>query len=131
MTEQEKIEAVARAIARANGDEFADAFTNKTRWNAKRGMSGGRYRDINEPFQSDYLNMASAAIAALPAPSPASDVVERLVEAARAIHRSLLGKPVGGGDGETFTMEFPSATQMNELNAALKAIEDHSSRSAG
>lgn len=56
------VERVARAIARANGDEFANAFKDKPRWTAKRGMSGGRYRDINEPFQSDYLDMALAAI---------------------------------------------------------------------
>ncbi len=56
---------VAKAIARANGDEFANAFANKTRWISKRGMSGGRYRDINEPFQQDYLDMALAAIAEL------------------------------------------------------------------
>ena len=56
---------VAKAIARANGDEFANAFANKTRWIAKRGMSGGRFRDANEPFQSDYLAMARAALQAL------------------------------------------------------------------
>jgi hypothetical protein len=55
---------VAKAIARANGDEFANAFVNKTQWIAKRGMSGGRYRDINEPYQSDYLDMAAAALTA-------------------------------------------------------------------
>ena len=56
---------VAKAIARANGDEFANAFVNKTRWIAKRGMSGGRFRDANEPFQSDYMEMARAALQAL------------------------------------------------------------------
>lgn len=65
-TPEKRVEAVARAIANANGDEFANAFTNKTRWIAKRGMSGGRFRDCNEPFQWDYLDMARAAIAAMP-----------------------------------------------------------------
>jgi len=55
-------EAVARAIARGLGDEFSNAFRNKERWTAKRGMSGGRFRDINEPYQSDYLDAADAAI---------------------------------------------------------------------
>jgi len=59
------VERVARAIARANGDEFANAFRDKSRWNAKRGISGGRYRDINEPMQHDYLEMATAAIEAV------------------------------------------------------------------
>lgn len=64
------VEKIARAIARENGDEFADAFKNKDRWVAKRGMSGGRFRDVNEPFQSDYLDMAKAAISALETPTP-------------------------------------------------------------
>ena len=63
------IETVARAIARANGDEFANAFKDKSRWIAKRGMSGGRFRDVNEPFQSDYLDMAKAALNAIRSPS--------------------------------------------------------------
>lgn len=62
---EDQVDRVARAIARANGDEFANAFKSKDRWTAKRGMSGGRFRDVNEPFQSDYLEMARAAIAAM------------------------------------------------------------------
>lgn len=63
------IERVARAIARANGDEFANAFKSKDRWIAKRGMSGGRFRDVNEPTQVDYLDMAEAAIKAMREPT--------------------------------------------------------------
>lgn len=58
-------ETVARTIARAMGDNFSDAFKNKARWIAKRGMSGGRFRDVNEPYQGDYLDAAAAAIRAL------------------------------------------------------------------
>lgn len=65
MTDNPLIEAVAKKIARANGDEFANAFANKARWVAKRGMSGGRFRDASEPFQEDYRNMASAALRAI------------------------------------------------------------------
>lgn len=60
-----EVERVARVIANAMGDNFADAFKNKTRWVAKRGESGGRFRDINEPMQHDYIAAAQAAIAAL------------------------------------------------------------------
>ena len=60
-----EIEKLARVIANALGDNFADAFKNKERWIAKRGMSGGRFRDCNEPFQSDYLNAAEAVLAYL------------------------------------------------------------------
>lgn len=59
---------VARTIASALGDNFSDAFKNKQRWIAKRGMSGGRFRDINEPFQHDYLDAADAVLAFLTPP---------------------------------------------------------------
>jgi hypothetical protein len=58
-------ERLAKTIANAMGDNFSDAFKNKARWVAKRGMSGGRFRDVNEPFQSDYLEAADAALAAI------------------------------------------------------------------
>lgn len=62
MTAEDRI-ALAKAIASALGDNFADAFKNKERWVAKRGQSGGRFRDVNEPFQCDYLDAADAAFA--------------------------------------------------------------------
>ena len=58
-------EELARIIAKAMGDNYADAFVNKERWNAKRGMSGGRFRDVNEPFRSDYIAAAQAVRAHL------------------------------------------------------------------
>ena len=61
----ERREALAKVIASAMGDNYADAFKNKQRWIAKRGESGGRFRDINEPFQHDYLDAADAVIAFL------------------------------------------------------------------
>lgn len=59
------VERVARIIANAMGDNYSDAFKNKDRWIAKRGMSGGRFRDVNEPMQYDYLAAAEAAIEAM------------------------------------------------------------------
>ncbi len=61
----EQVAEVARIIANALGDNFADAFKNKARWIAKRGMSGGRFRDVNEPYQSDYIAAALAVKAHL------------------------------------------------------------------
>lgn len=52
----------ARVIATALGDDFDYAFTSKSEWNAARGYKGGRYRDINEPMQSDYIGAAEAII---------------------------------------------------------------------
>ena len=63
--QNERAARVAKVIAKAMGDNFADAFKNKQRWTAKHGMSGGRFRNINEPFQSDYLAAAEAATAAI------------------------------------------------------------------
>lgn len=56
------VERVARAIAAGLGDNFDHAFTGKTEWIHKRGENGGRFRDINEPMQHDYLDAARAAI---------------------------------------------------------------------
>jgi len=59
------VERVARAIADANGDDFDSALPNMSEGILTRGMRGGQYRDVNEPFQSDYLEMARAALQAL------------------------------------------------------------------
>jgi superfamily I DNA and RNA helicase len=65
--EHEHAMKVAKVIAKAMGDNFSDAFKNKQRWTAKRGMSGGRFRDVNEPFQDDYIAAAQAAAAVIAA----------------------------------------------------------------
>lgn len=65
--EHEHAMKVAKVIAKAMGDNFSDAFKNKQRWTAKRGMSGGRFRDVNEPFQDDYIAAAEAAAAVIAA----------------------------------------------------------------
>lgn len=56
------VEAVARDIAEENGDDYDLIPKNKSEWNAKQGMFGGRCRDVNEPYQCDYDEMARAAI---------------------------------------------------------------------
>lgn len=65
------VEKLARAIADQLGDGFDNAHRNKPHWAETRGESGGRFRDINEPRQNDYLDAARAAIAALREPSEA------------------------------------------------------------
>lgn len=60
----DRVEKVARAIAQENGDNFDNIPAHKPHWTRERGQFGGRYRDINEPFQSCYLSMAEAAIKA-------------------------------------------------------------------
>jgi len=71
--------AIAIAIAKAMGDNFSNAFKNKERWIAKRGMSGGRFRDINEPMQCDYLAAAQAALDTA-APLIRAQIADWLVE---------------------------------------------------
>lgn len=64
----DEVERVARAIALENGDDWDALPADKSEWNAKCGMFGGRFRDINEPRRPDYYAMALAAIAALRTP---------------------------------------------------------------
>lgn len=63
------IERVARAIALRNGDDYDAVPLHKSDWTRQGGMFGGRFRDVNEPFQSDYDDMARAAIEAMRAPT--------------------------------------------------------------
>lgn len=55
------VERVARAIAGSNGDDFDAIPKNKSEWNRESGKFGGRFRDINEPMQGDYRDMARVA----------------------------------------------------------------------
>lgn len=64
---------IARTIARELGDDFDHAFISKSDWNAARGMSGDRFRDINEPFQGDYICAAAAVLRALQAQQETSE----------------------------------------------------------
>jgi len=60
------VEKVARAIAEGLGDDFEHAFQDKSEWIGERGMRGGRFRDVNEPYQCDYIGAAETALAAIP-----------------------------------------------------------------
>ena len=62
------VEKVWRAIAIENGDDPDQIPRHKSHWNKERSQFGGRFRDINEPFVSDYEAMACAAIRALMEP---------------------------------------------------------------
>ena len=92
------VERVARIIANAMGDNFADAFKNKTRWIAKRGESGGRFRDVNEPMQCDYLAAAEAAIEATGITRLTAERDAALAHAERLAGslRELVGEELGG-----------------------------------
>ena len=63
------VEKVWRAIAIENGDDPDQIPRHKSHWNKEQGKFGGRFRDINEPFVSDYEAMARAAINALMEPT--------------------------------------------------------------
>ena len=64
------VQIVARAIAHNQDDaEWDEIPKHKPDWIDKRGEAAGRHRDINEPFQSDYEEMACAAIRALVEPT--------------------------------------------------------------
>lgn len=57
-TRADLVEVIARAIAEGNGEDFDAVPKHKSEWVKRRGQYQGRFRDINEPFQSDYLAMA-------------------------------------------------------------------------
>lgn len=78
---------LAKVIAKALGDNFSDAFKNKQRWTAKRGMSGGRFRDVNEPFQDDYIAAAKAAAAVIAADR--AGLVARIAELEEGLNAIL------------------------------------------
>ena len=77
MTDSTMLERVARAIASGLGDDFDHSFVGKSDWVAARGEKGGRFRDVNEPRQSDYLEAARAAMEAMR--SPDRNLVRRAV----------------------------------------------------
>ena len=58
------VEAAAKAAAEINGDDFDKIPRHKSHWIEERGHFNGRWRDINEPFQSGYLEMAEACLTA-------------------------------------------------------------------
>jgi len=106
---------VAKVIAKAMGDNFSDAFENKQRWTAKRGMSGGRFRDVNEPFQDDYIAAAEAAAAVIAADRAGLVAeVERLVQAWEAQHKEKVK------EREEARLWFEKAQKWAEENARLR-----------
>ena len=67
----EMVERVARAIAERNGDNYDEIPKHKPDWTQSGGMFAGRFRDVNEPYQTDYEDMAEAAIEAMREPTEA------------------------------------------------------------
>lgn len=61
---KEYVERAARVLAELDGIAFDAAPKNKQEWTRKRGMFGGRFRDVNEPMQSDFLESAEAVLLA-------------------------------------------------------------------
>ena len=135
--EHEHAMKVAKVIAKTMGDNFSDAFKNKQRWTAKRGMSGGRFRDVNEPFQDDYIAAAQAAAAVIAADR--AGLVARVAELeklARTVRDFLLtaplesgvcccGDPVeghgyGSGHSPVDDLAYYAGNLANEISDALK-----------
>lgn len=63
------IERMARAIAAEQGDDFDKIPASKREWIDARGEFDGRGRDINEPFRTEYIGMALAALKVMREPS--------------------------------------------------------------
>ena len=98
---------MARSISAAHGDCFDSAFNNKREWAANRGEKGGRFRDINEPMQSDYLDMATAAIAALDRHRAGDDALREENARLRAVVDALaVLMPIQVHDGRDYAEVF-------------------------
>lgn len=61
---QRAVEAAAMAAAQVRGDDFDNIPKDKSEWTEQRGHFGGRFRDVNEPFQPEYVEMAEACLTA-------------------------------------------------------------------
>lgn len=83
------VERVARAIANQLGDGFDNAHRDKPHWVQTRGESGGRYRDINEPRQNDYLDAARAAIEEIREPTEAMVIIGGRIAAGLSSGRAI------------------------------------------
>lgn len=99
----EMVERVARAIATELGADLDTAFANKTEWTNMRGTdAAGRWRDINEPFKSDYLAAARAAIEAMRSQTLVyrdnGHVVHEMRGAPDDIWKTLLDAALGEGE---------------------------------
>lgn len=58
---------VARLIAATLGYEFDHAFRDKAEWIKERGEKGGRFHDVNEPYQTDFMYAAEEVTKAVEA----------------------------------------------------------------
>lgn len=102
----ELLERAARVLADAMGDNFDHAFTSKSEWNAARGEKGGRYRDINEPMQHDYIDGVRA-------------VIETIREPTQAMLAAAVPYPahLEAGRSEVFARNMLAATEAERLTA--------------
>ena len=104
------IERIARAIADGLGCNFDHAFISKAEWNAARGEKGGRYRDINEPMQGDYMGASQAIL----------PIITRREDQARA-EGVAEGLGIAAADVKTW---FPGDSIDKPLSVAGKSLYD-------
>ena len=100
---------LAVIIADALGHSFEDAHRNKAHWIETGGMLGGRFRDVNDLRQDDFLDAA----AAVRAYANREDVVER---ARQAIAQ------VPTWDGDTFAHNCTREELDDAARAAINAM---------
>lgn len=122
------LEAVARAIAKANGDDYDAIPAGKSEWVANRGEFAGRYRDANEPYRIDYEDQALAAIDALHAilREPTPEMVAYTLPLTSGTPHDPAAQRIA--ESALFLLEpkdLPVETHYNGLTAALTLIGDH------
>jgi len=95
------VEELARIIASELGDDYDNAFSSKIGWVAARGESGGRYRDVNEPFKGDYDAAARAILPIIQRREAAAHAAGRAEERAKVVawlRRCGVGRPTNSDD---------------------------------
>lgn len=71
MPSESMVKRVARGLSAKRGDDFDSLPADKAEWVQNHGYFSGRYRGVDEPTKTDYLDDARAAIAAMWEPTNA------------------------------------------------------------
>ena len=124
------IEQCARELADAMGDDFDSAHESKSEWVDTRGEKGGRFRDVNEPRQPDYVDGARAVLAKFKELTALRAAQQwRGIESAPRDGTEILGYREDGGImliRWTYPAEFLTETECTALNIDPLSAEHES-----
>jgi hypothetical protein len=85
----------------------------------------GDFYQANLPILRHGVDLAEAFArfeAETPLPPAVVDALREARDSGQTLLHEMRGKPVGGGDGQTFTMRFPSAATHNRFVRTLSRL---------